>query len=231
MGSNHNSKHMTIDSSKVRMMINMDMIGRLSEQENGLAIFGTGTCAEFKQYFDSLETDELKLTTKEMGTGPSDHTAYYNRDIPVLHFFTGAHEDYHKPSDIAERIDIGGIATILGLLKRVVNHFDKLESPLEFLRTKDENSDRRRTAFSVTLGVMPDYIAEVAGLTIDGITPDKPAERAGIKKGDTIIKMGKYVIDDIYAYMNALGKFRKGDTTTVMVERGTDTLQLLVDFN
>lgn len=230
LGSSYFSRNMTIDSSKIRMMINMDMIGRLADQEKGLAIFGTGTCNEFKTYFDSLESDDFTLTIKESGTGPSDHTAFYNRDIPVLFFFTGAHEDYHKPSDVTEKIDVGGIASVLRLITTVTDYFDDNTHPLTFQRTKDEDSDKRRASFSVTLGVMPDYISEVVGLRIDGITPDRAGERAGVMKGDVIIQIGKYTIDDIYAYMNALGKFRLGDTASIVVDRNGDTLSLVVVF-
>ena len=230
LGSSWYVRHWTIDSSKVRMMLNMDMIGRLRDQENGLAIFGTGTATEFKNYFDSLKVDSVKLTFREPGTGPSDHTAFYNSQIPVLHFFTGAHEDYHKPSDVVEKIDFAGTVRVVNVVANVATHFDQYPHNLTFQRTKDPEEGKRRSQFSVTLGVMPDYVAQVKGLKVDGVSPDKPAERAGIKKGDVIIKLGQLPIDDIYAYMAALGKFKKGDSTTVFLQRGPDTLKLPVVF-
>lgn len=230
LGSSHYAKNMTIDSSKVRMMVNMDMIGRLADQDDGLAIMGTGTCTAFKEYFDTLDTGELTVAFKESGTGPSDHTAFYNRSIPCLFFFTGAHSDYHKPSDDIETIDAEGIVRVSHLVASIVEHFDEYEGELIFQKTKDENEGKRRSQFSVTLGVMPDYVAEVKGLKIDGTTPDRPGERAGILAGDILIKMGDIDIADIYDYMTALGKFRKGDTCMVVVERGADTLSLQVVF-
>lgn len=230
LGSSYFARHMTVDSSKILMMVNMDMVGRLSDQKKGLAIFGTGTCNEFKAYFESLDSPDLTLSFKEDGAGPSDHTAFYNRDIPVLHFFTGAHEDYHKPSDVADKVDYDGVIRVAQLVEQIVNHFDIRGGPLSFQRTKNSEMGKRRRAFSVTLGIMPDYISEVHGLKVDGITPDKTAERAGILKDDIIIRIGTYAIDDIYAYMNALGKFRKGDTTTIVVARGADTLSLAAEF-
>jgi hypothetical protein len=235
LGSSHYARNMTVDSSRVRMMVNMDMIGRLREQDKGLAVFGTGTCEEFKAYFDSLLADSMapgaiKLSSKESGTGPSDHTAFYNSDIPVIFFFTGAHEDYHSPADTPDKIDGPGLTRVTNFIASVVSHFDTLVAPLEFQRTKSD-MPRRSAHFSVTLGIMPDYVSEVKGLRIDGVSPDRPADRAGLLKGDIIVRMGDYPVDDIYSYMSALGKFRKGDTTTVVVKRGDEQLSVAVDFN
>ncbi|MBU8932439.1 MAG: M28 family peptidase [candidate division Zixibacteria bacterium] len=230
LGSSHYARHMTIDSSKVRMMINMDMIGRLAEQDKGLAIMGTGTCPEFKIYLDSLDVTDLKLALKESGMGPSDHASFYNRGIPVLNFFTGAHEDYHKPEDDIEKLDCDGIVRVASLVADITSHFDRFDGPLTFQKTKTPEGMSARSNFSVTLGIMPDFISEVNGLGVDGVSPDRPGERAGLIEGDVIIKMGDIKIGDIYDYMNALGKFRKGDTTSVAVVRLLDTLQMEVIF-
>jgi S1-C subfamily serine protease len=109
-------------------------------------------------------------------------------------------------------------------------HFDSLNMPLTFQKTKDPDEGKQRASFKVTLGIMPDYIAQVKGVKVDGVSSDHPAEKAGILKGDVIIRLGTLVIDDMSAYMNALGKFNKGDSTTVIVERGTDTLSLPIRF-
>ncbi len=230
LGSSYYARNATVDLAKTRMMLNMDMIGRLKEQENGLAVFGTGTCTEFANYFKDLKRDSLKMAFREPGTGPSDHTAFYNNSIPVLHFFTGAHVDYHKPSDTPDKIDQEGIFKVVSLVSDITWHFDSLTTPLTFQKTKDPDEGRQRAAFKVTLGIMPDYIAQVKGVKVDGVSPDRPAERAGILKGDVIIRLGTLVIDDMSAYMNALTKFSKGDSTTVIVERGKDTLNLPIVF-
>ncbi|MFC1475182.1 M28 family peptidase [Candidatus Zixiibacteriota bacterium] len=231
LGSGNFAKNMTIDSSKVRMMINMDMIGRLNEQKNGLAILGTGTCNEFKNYFDSLVFDDFKLALKESGTGPSDHTPFYNRKIPVLNFFTGAHTDYHKPSDDVDKIDTSGILKVTNLIVDIIDHFDDYNGTLIFQKTKDSGEGKRRSRFSVSLGIIPDYIAEIQGLRVDGVSEDKPGSKAGLMEGDIIIKMGDNIIDDIYDYMNALGKYRKGDSLDINIIRSNDTLTLPVIFN
>ncbi len=230
IGSKHFASHMTIDSSKVRMMINLDMIGRMREQDNGLVVFGVGTCAAFKNYFDSLSYDDIKLTVIEGGIGPSDHTAFYNRKIPVMFFFTGAHEDYHKPSDDIDKIDFNGIVQVSHVVTDAIDYFDSFTGELAFQRTKDEKSSRRRGRYSVTFGIMPDYVYEGVGLRADGVIPDRPGDKAGMLDGDVVVKMGKYEIGDIYDYMDALGKFRKGDTCAVLVDRNGEQVNLQVIF-
>ena len=230
LGSNYFTKNMTVNSQAIRMMINFDMIGRLKDQESGLAIFGVGTAAELGEYFKTVDSTKIKFAVKETGTGPSDHTAFYNQNIPVLHFFTGAHQDYHKPSDDVELIDIDGTRKVIEFAAETINYFDKLERPLVFQKTIDPEGGRMRATFSVTLGIMPDYIAEVKGLRIDGVSTDRPAERAGIKAGDVLVEMGGMPIADIYDYMNCLSKFRLHDTTNVVVERGVEKLTLTVIF-
>ena len=230
IGSSHFARRMPIDSGLVRMMINMDMVGRLAEQEAGLAVMGTGTTDAFAAYFDSLDREDVKITQKKSGQGPSDHTAFYNRGIPVLMFFTGPHLDYHKPADDIDKIDFPGLVTVADVVHDVVSYFDRYEGELMFRKTKDPGAGRHSRSFSVTLGIMPDYITEVEGLRVDGVSLDKPAARAGIQTGDIITRMGKIEINDIYDYMNALGHFRKGDTTQVALKRGEQDLSVEVIF-
>lgn len=230
LGSHNFVKDMITDSSKVRMMINMDMIGRLKDQENGLAILGTGTCEQFKTYFDSLNYDNLKITTKQSGYSPSDQISFYNKGIPVLHLFTGAHEDYHKPTDDVEFIDTKGIRKVTMFVNDIVSYFDTLKEPLVFTKTKDSSEGKKRSKYSVTLGVMPDYVAEVKGLKIDGVVDGRPGQKAGILKGDIVIKLGDIQINDIYDYMNSLGKFKKGDTTKAVVLRNGKEVEMTVIF-
>lgn len=230
LGSSYFSRHMTVDSSKILMMLNMDMIGRLREAEKGLGVLGVGTSEEFKKYFDTLSNPPVKLSFKESGTGPSDHTAFYNNGIPVLFFFTGVHEDYHKPEDVLDKINFDGMVKVADMVTTITDHFDRNFNRLTFLKTKSDSTYGGPQNLSVTLGIMPDFISEVRGLRVDGVSGERPAERAGILKGDVIIRIGDFEIYDIYTYMNALKKYRKGDTTTVLVERGADTLNLKVEF-
>jgi hypothetical protein len=230
LGSSHYVRNWTVPRDKARLMVNMDMVGRLNEQEKGLIVLGAGTCAQFKTYFDSLTAPAVKMTFSESGSGPSDHAAFYNDSIPVLHFFTGAHPDYHTPDDVVDKIDFDGVVAVTDVVASIVRHFDQSPEELVFIRTKDDQQGRHRSQFSVTLGVMPDYISEVKGLRIDGVSPGRPADRAGMLRGDVIIRLGEKPIGDIYDYMSALGQFRLGDSAQAQVVRGADTLTVTVEF-
>ncbi len=225
-GSNYFSKNPTIDLSKVNYMINMDMVGRL-DQVKGLAVNGTGTSPIWNWMLDNSNADSLKLIKSESGVGPSDHTSFYLQDIPVLHFFSGQHEDYHKPGDDAEKINEEGILLIASLIERIVIDLDD-EEKIAFTKTKDESRDSPR--FTVTLGVVPDYLYDGNGMRIDGVSEDKPAKRAGIQKGDIVIQLGDSAVTDMMSYMRALSAFQKGDETLVTIERNGERISYEIEF-
>ena len=174
----------------------------------------------------SLNTN-FKLIEDPSGVGPSDHTSFYLNDIPVLHFFTGQHENYHKPSDDIELLNYDGMYAISDYIFDIVSELNDAEK-LVFKKTKDAKKDSPR--FKVTLGVMPDYMFEGKGMRIDGVTDDKPANLAGIIKGDVVIKMGDIEVDDMMGYMKGLSKFEKGNTTKVIVLRDGKEVEVEVTF-
>lgn len=225
-GSNYFVKNPTIDLKTVNYMINMDMVGRLNG-ENTLAINGVGTSPSFVPALDIANADSLKLVTSESGVGPSDHTSFYLQDLPVLHFFTGQHEDYHKPGDDSEKINYDGLLKVVKYIDRLVDQLDA-EPKLAFTKTKDSNGDSPR--FTVSLGVVPDYLFDGAGMRIDGVSEDKPAQAAGLLKGDVILKMGDSTIVDMMSYMRALSAFQKGDSATLSIEREGQKLEKKVKF-
>lgn len=225
-GSNYYSKNPTIDLEKVNYMINMDMVGRLNE-ENALAINGTGTSPSWNEIVDDIGIDTLKLITSESGIGPSDHTSFYLKDIPVLHFFTGQHEDYHKPSDDADKINYEGIYVVTAYIDSLITRLDENEK-LTFTKTKDESKDTPR--FTVTLGVVPDYMFDGNGMRIDGVSEDKPAMKAGLLAGDIVVQLGEIEVTDMMSYMKALSEFKKGDATEVIVKRGEEKLTYPIQF-
>jgi hypothetical protein len=227
-GSKYLADHSPIDLASVNYMINMDMIGRLDPQTKTVLVHGSGTSPVWETLVKKFETDNLKIKTDSSGTGPSDHTSFYLKDIPVLHFFTGSHNDYHKPSDDWDKINYKGEAEVLKLIAKIIESPDT-QDKLAFLKTKTKQTGTR-SAFKVTMGVMPSYSSSAAGLQVDGVTEGKPAQQAGIKAGDLIIQLGDYEIKDIYGYMDALGKFEKGQTIQAKVKRGEETLTLSVTF-
>jgi aminopeptidase YwaD len=227
LGSNYFVKHPTIDLQHVTYMINMDMLGRLKE-ENVVIINGTGTSERWKGVIDSSITPGLKMKETDSGVGPSDHTSFYLQNIPVLHFFSGTHNDYHKPTDDENKINYPGEVMIVRTIENILRKLDG--SPkLQFTKTKDENSDDA-PKFKVTLGVVPDYAFEGEGMRIDGVTEGRPASKAGLLAGDIVIQIGEYKVADMMSYMKALGKFNKGETTKVKVMRGKETKEVDLTF-
>jgi hypothetical protein len=227
-GSKHFTENPTVDLSKLNFMINMDMIGRLDPASKSLAVSGTGTSPVWEPLLKSLSSDKLQIKTDSAGVGPSDHTSFYLKNIPALHFFTGSHSDYHKPSDDAEKINADGEKEILELIIRLVERLDN-QPKLAFLPTKNKSMGSAR-AFKVTMGVMPSYTSQELGLKVDGVTDGKPAQKAGIVSGDVIVQIGTYPIKDIQNYMDALGKFEKGQSVNVKVRRNGEVKELIVNF-
>jgi hypothetical protein len=227
-GSKYFTENPTIDLTKVGYMINLDMIGRLDPVSKSLAVSGTGTSPDWEPLLKSLATDQLHIKTDSAGVGPSDHTSFYLKNIPVLHFFTGSHSDYHKPSDDVEKINLEGEKEILQLIIRVIKKTDN-QPKLSFLTTKNKSMGSAR-AFKVTMGVMPSYTSSEEGLKVDGVTEGKPAQKAGIQTGDLITQIGSFSIKDIQAYMDALGKFEKGQVVPVKVKRNKEMLEFNVTF-
>jgi hypothetical protein len=216
----------TVDLSKVHFMLNMDMIGRLNE-DNRMVVGGVGTAPNFVPLLSTLNTPELSIKQDSAGIGPSDHTSFYLKNIPVLFFFTGQHTDYHKPSDDVEKVNFTGQKAILNYAVRLIDALDKAPK-LVFQETKSKPEDTPR--FKVTLGIMPDYTYEGEGVHVDGVTDGKPAAKAGLQRGDRIIGLGDTEIHTIRDYMQALSKFQKGETAKVKVVRGSETKEMEVTF-
>lgn len=225
LGSNYFVKNPTIDTKQVSYMINMDMVGRLNAEKT-LAVHGVGTSPIFKQVLFANK-DSLNIAEHESGIGPSDHTSFYLADIPVLHFFTGQHEDYHKPGDDAEKLNYEGMELISNYIFKIITDLDS-KGKLEFRKTKNETE--MVPDFKVTLGVVPDYLFTGKGMRIDGISEDRPAQKAGLQKGDVVVKMGEHEVTDMMSYMKSLSMFEKGQTAVVTVEREGKALEVDVTF-
>jgi Peptidase family M28/PDZ domain len=225
-GSNYYCDHPTVDLSRVTAMINFDMVGRLNE--NKMAINGTGTSPSWPALIESANLYAFSITMSESGIGPSDHTSFYLTDIPTIHFFTGAHEDYHKPSDDVHLLNAEGMVQIADMVVKLVEEMDAKEK-LVFTKTKDPDPSST-PKMEVTLGVLPDYLYDGKGMRIDGVREGKPAAIAGMQKGDVILKLGEKEVKDIYAYMDALGAFHKGDQAKLVALRDGKELEFTIQF-
>lgn len=229
IGSKYFTEHPPVPLGKISYMLNMDMIGRLNDSTHVLTIGGYGTSPLWANVIGStLNKKVFTLSIDSSGTGPSDHTSFYLKNIPVLFFFTGIHPDYHRPSDQADKINYTGELQVIRLIYAITQKMDGMDKP-PFFKTRDKQFGVA-PAFNVTLGIMPDYSFPGSGLRIDAISEGRPAERAGLKAGDIITRMGDYSVISLQSYMEALSKFNRGDQTTLLFIRGKEERKTLVQF-
>lgn len=233
-GSKYFVEQPTIDLGKVSYMINMDMLGRLNDAEPTITVGGYGTSPTWGEAYANtgkkgLYAANLKFRYDSSGTGPSDHTSFYRKDIPVLFYFTGLHSDYHKPSDDADKINYVGEMNIVKHIVSVIDATNKRPDKLAFTRTREVQMGAS-ARFSVTLGIMPDYTFSGAGVRVDGVSENRPAQKVGIKTGDVITAIGEHKVTSMDAYMKALSQFKKGDKTTVTYNRGAESKSATIEF-
>jgi Zn-dependent M28 family amino/carboxypeptidase len=219
LGSAHYTAHPAVPLERTRAMLNMDMVGRLGE--GPLIVYGTGTAAEWDGILDAAASAAgIELARKEDGYGPSDHTSFYLKDIPVLHFFTNTHEDYHRPSDDWERIDVQGIERVVALVEAAARSVADRRPALTLRRgvgTPPSASQNR--GYGAYLGSIPDYTPAERGVRIGGVREGSPADRAGLRAGDIIVGFDDQEIADIYAMTEALRARKPGDRVRIRVLR------------
>ncbi|MBL7765610.1 MAG: M20/M25/M40 family metallo-hydrolase [Chitinophagaceae bacterium] len=217
----------TIPLDKINYMINLDMIGRFNDTTKKLLVYGLGTSSSWESALAKTNT-YFSIKSDSAGIGPSDHTSFYLKDIPVLHFFTGQHGDYHRPTDDEDKLNLKGEARILELIVDLIHELNE-QPKLSFYKTKSPEGETKKMSFKVTLGVMPDYTFDGVGMRLDGVTNNKPAEKAGLQRGDIILKMAGQTIKSVQDYMKVLKTLKSGDKVPVHFMRN-QTVQT-VDIN
>ena len=226
-GSKYFTEHSPVNLKEVNYMINMDMVGRLNDSTHGITIGGYGTSPVWGEIIQSNDP-YFKIKVDSAGSGPSDHTSFYRKDIPVLFFFTGTHSDYHKPSDDADKINYEGALKVVRYIEAVIEKTSNRDK-LAFTKTREAVSTAK-SSFKVTMGIMPDYTFSGTGVLVDGVSDNRPAQKAGIKAGDIILQLGEHKVTDVQSYMQALNKFSKGEATRVKLIRGKEDLELPLVF-
>jgi len=226
-GSKYFVEHCPVDLNNVNYMINMDMVGRLNDSTHGLTLGGFGTSPVWGNIINTNDP-YFKIKVDSAGSGPSDHTSFYRKDIPVLFFFTGTHSDYHKPSDDADKINFEGEVKIIRYIESLISKTVELDK-IPFLKTR-EAASMGKSSFKVTMGIMPDYTFSGNGVLVDGVSDNRPAQKAGIKTGDVITQLGEFVVSDVQTYMQALNKHIKGETINVKIIRGNEEVSLRLTF-
>jgi len=167
------------------------------------------------------------LTLSEDGYGPSDHSSFYSKQVPVLFFWTGTHDDYHKPSDTSDKINYEGEARIMSFVTRVVRDIDRSDTRPTYTVAKSE-SQGRSTGFRVYLGTIPNYADANDGLKLDGVRDNSPAAKAGLKAGDKIVKMAGHDVKNVYDYTYALGEMKAGQEYEVELMRDGQRMTLRI---
>lgn len=167
------------------------------------------------------------LTLNEDGFGPSDHSSFYGKQIPVLFFWTGTHNDYHKPSDTSDKINYEGEAKIVSFIERIIRDLDKSDKRPTYAVAKSE-SQGRSGGFRVYLGTIPNYADSNDGLLLDGVRDASPAAKAGMKAGDKIVKIAGHDVKNVYDYTYALGEMKGGQEYEIEVVRGAERLKLKI---
>jgi Zn-dependent M28 family amino/carboxypeptidase len=170
----------------------------------------------------------LTLTLQEDGYGPSDHSSFYAKQIPVLFFWTGTHSDYHKPSDTFDKINYDGEVRILSLVARIVRDLDQADKRVTYTVAKSDSMAGRSTGFRVYLGTIPNYSDSNDGLLLDGVRENSPAAKCGLKAGDRIVKIGPRDVKNVYDYTYALGELKAGQEYVIEVMRGGERLSLKI---
>lgn len=229
LGSAHYVEHPLVPLDQTIAMLNMDMVGRL--KDNKLIIYGTGTSNTLEQLVDQAnQRYEFEISKQPSGFGPSDQTSFYAKQIPVLHFFTGIHSDYHRPSDDYDKLNIEGLLKIAEMVSDVAVELADADSRPDYQSTGRQASfggDGDRPYF----GSIPDFGQADPGYALSGVTKDSPAEKGGLKAGDVLIKLGDSRIGSLEDFDSALRKHKAGETVPVVVKRDGQevTLQVTLD--
>lgn len=232
LGSKHFTDQPGIDLTKVNAMINLDMVGRLNDSSR-LQISGVGTAAGLKDLiYSKSDTSALRLKLSDEGYGPSDHSSFYFKNIPVLFYFTGAHLDYHTPLDTWDKLNYKGMAAISDEVFKVAVALAESKERLQFREAGPKVEPMRyRRGKGVTLGIMPDFAGVVKnGLRADAVTPGKPAALGGMKKGDIITAINGKTINNIQDYMSRMSQLKHGQTISVEILRNGKKEVLLIQL-
>ncbi len=230
-------------------MINLDMVGRLNNRK--LNIGGIGTATEMRSLIEKWNINEAALipiaqstptniktdvpalnkfdvALNEDGFGPSDHSSFYGKKVPVLFFFTGTHADYHKPSDTAEKINFAGLDMIRGMVADIVRDIDQNPIRPTYTVAKSSGMAGGRTGFNISLGTIPSYAEATDGMVLDGVRDDSPGSKAGLKAGDKIIKLAGRDIRNVMDYTYTLGEMKADQEYEVVVMRGSESLTFTI---
>jgi len=251
LGSNYYVNNPVWPLEKTVAMINLDMVGRLKDGK--LNVGGIGTAAEWRALVEnankstvetlSLNTtangqivstsamqpggNKFNLQLSDDGFGPSDHSSFYGKKIPVLFFFSGTHMDYHKPTDTSEKINYNGLSDIMFTVASIVSEIDQQPNKPTYTLAKSTGIGGR-SGFNVSLGTVPNYADSTDGLLLDGVRDNSPAAKAGVRAGDKVVKLAGKEVRNVMDYTYILGELKAGEEYEMVVLRGGERLTLKI---
>ena len=227
LGSSYFADHSPVALDSVVAMVNFDMVGRL--RNDRLIVYGVATATELPAILDSANGGRVRIAAQGDGYGPSDQTSFYAKNVPVLHFFTDLHDDYHKASDHVEKINAGGEATVVGIAGRVIRAIADRPTRLTFVRSAAPPPASAGTGSNVYLGTIPDMAGgDVKGLRVTGVRAGSPADSGGLKAGDVVVELGGVPVVDLQTYSDALYAHKPGDEVRIVVLRDGKRVTLAV---
>ena len=245
-GSKHYCKEPPFPLAKTAFMLNMDMIGRVTPvddkdadgkavKKDRLVVYGTGTSTGLDELVEGKNAKpNFKLLKIEGGTGPSDHTSFYAKQIPVLFFFTGTHKDYHRPTDTPDKVNVDGLVKVTEFVAAFADHFAAVKEKPDYIKTKgggeDPTDPNRGVSFSgPRMGFMPDnYGEDGKGVLVGPVTKDGPGDKGGLKEGDYITGVAGTPVKNMTAYTQAMNKQTPGTEIEIVVQRKGKEVKLKV---
>ena len=227
IGSSYFVEHPTITLSNVAAYLNFDMVGRL--RENKLSLQGVGSSKAWRRLVEKRNVAAgFNLSLQEDPYLPTDGTAFYPKGVPILNFFTGGHDDYHRPTDTADKLDYDGLERITKFARALVVDLAKGEARPDYVKVEHKEGAGGRETLRVFLGTIPDYATEVAGVKLAGVRAGSPAEKAGLKGGDIIVEFGGQKVSNIYDYTFALDAAKIGQPVEIVVMRDGERVKITV---
>jgi hypothetical protein len=220
LGSAYFANHPTFALANAKAMLNLDMVGRLGQ--GPLIVYGIGTATEWEKLVsDAASKEKVKVTLQTDGYGASDHTSFYLKDIPVLHFFTNVHGDYHNPGDDWDKIDAAGMSKVAAIVTSVAAQAAHKQTVLTLQKGagKPPAPAGASSGYGAYLGTVPDFSPVKYGVKISGVRENSPAQKAGLQSGDIIIRMGDREIADLQAMTDALREKQPGEVMKIVVQR------------
>ena len=230
-GSTHLTREPTpgLSIDNLLAMVNLDMIGRL--RNNRVSVLGSDSAPEWAEVLEPLCAERrIGCRLGGDGYGPSDQTPFYAAGVPVVHFFTGAHGDYHRPSDDVGTLNLVGAAHIAGLVGDLMVALGQREQPFTYQAVAAPEPQGDQRSYGASLGTVPDYADDKPGVLLAGTRPGGPAEKAGMLRGDRMVELAGHEVRDIYDFMFVLRQSKPGQTVTAVVERGEERVELEITF-